>query len=86
MRKNLRVLYRDGEPLPAWGESEGAELHAFVDRALCSSDSIAVVALHRDEQGARVVKCRRMQRGVRTSIYELAGALQAAVADWFDGD
>lgn len=85
MRKNLRVLYSDGEPLPAWGESERAELHAFVDNALCASDSIAVVALERDKRGVRFAKSYRMQRGVRTSLYELVGALQGAIADWFEG-
>jgi hypothetical protein len=86
MRKNLRVLYSDGEPLPAWGESEVADLHTFVDEALCSSDNVVVVALERDAHGVRIAKSYRMKRGARTSMYELLGALQAASLSWLDGD
>lgn len=86
MRKNLRVLYSDGEPLPAWGESERADLHAFVEQALCSSDSIVIVSLERDVHGVRIAKSYRMKRGVRTSIFELLGALQSAGASWLVDD
>jgi hypothetical protein len=85
VRKNLRVLYSDGEPLPAWGESERADLHAFIDEALAASDSVVVVALERSKHGVRFAKSYRMQRGVRTSVYELIGALHVAIADWIEG-
>jgi hypothetical protein len=79
MRKNLRVLYSDGEPLPPWGELEQAELLRVVDNALCTSDHVLVISLERDAHDARTVRTYRMKRGARTSIYELVGAAQAAV-------
>jgi hypothetical protein len=84
MRKNLRVLY-SGDSLPRWGEDEVADLRKFVDEALIDSDNVVVVAVNRDETGYRTAKSYRMQRGARTSLYELLGALHVAIADWIEG-
>lgn len=81
MTDKLRVLY-NGDVLPAWGESEPADLRQAAELALEQSDHVAIVALYRDDKGNRIARTLRMRRGARTSHYELLGAVQAAMSDW----
>lgn len=81
MTDKLRVLY-NAEAQPEWGESEIEDLHKAIDAAVNDGDHVCLIALSRDAQGTRIAKSYRMRRGARTSVYELLGAVQAAIIDW----
>jgi hypothetical protein len=81
----LRVLYNADQGLPPWGPGEIEDAHRALAEAIAQGDHVCIVSLRRDPQGHRTGHSYRMSRGPRTSIYELVGAVHAAVADWLEG-
>lgn len=77
----LRVLYNADQGLPPWGPGEVEDARAALEKAIAESDHVCIVSLHRNAD-TRTAHSYRMRRGPRTSMYELFGAVQAAVIDW----